>query len=477
MKESPLDHFKRIIKTTIACAAIGCACLCTAHAQTPPDPSVSPDLQEIVKLSSEQMSDNVITNYVKNSGKTYNLSADDIIYLKNQGVSQGVISFLLQTSSSAGNTAPQTAPPPPPDATASSGSGDNGAQVQQPDQGAPPTEAAPASPPVQANINYFQSQLTPYGNWVNVPGYGFCWEPVVDVNWRPYYDGGHWAYTDAGWYWQSDYPWGDIAFHYGRWAYVTMADDPAWVWIPGYDYAPSWVVWRHDDDDGYIGWGPLPPAAIFVDGGWTFHGARVGADFAFGLGDGFFAFVDYGHLFFDPHLYPLGYRHFIVPHDRLVGIYRHSVIENHYAFDHGRFINRGLDRDRMAVLTHHDIRPMAVADIRRQEEQRNAVIRGNDVRNFRPGITRPNAIAGNHGFDRNGSGGGRPGEETGHFDANSWTPDRPVNRLSPETTDKENGDHFGSPGNPGGNQKTQSTGNGSHGQTGSSNPKKKNNGN
>ncbi len=83
---------------------------------------------------------------------------------------------------------------------------------------APAPEAAvvPATP----TLEYFREQLTPYGQWVEVPGAGLCWQPAVAPGWRPYYDGGHWLHTDEGWYWQSDYPWGDISFHYGRWSYM-----------------------------------------------------------------------------------------------------------------------------------------------------------------------------------------------------------------------------------------------------------------
>ncbi len=244
----------------------------------------------------------------------------------------------------------------------------------------PVVEAAPA--PATPTLDYFQSQLAPYGNWVNLPGYGLCWQPVVDPGWRPYYDGGYWVYSDDGWYWQSDYPWGDIAFHYGRWAYTAAG----WVWVPGYDYAPAWVIWRHADDDGYVGWAPLPPGAVFVDGGWAFNGVRVGVDFDFGLGAGFFTFVGYDHF------WEHDYRHFVVPHDRLVVIYGHSVFENHYRMDHGRFVNEGLNRDHMAAFTHHDIRPMAAQDLRRHEEQRNVEIRHDDLHSYKPGNTPPNAM-------------------------------------------------------------------------------------
>ena len=42
------------------------------------------------------MGDDVILAYIKNSGASYNLSADDILYLNTQGVSKPVLSALLQ---------------------------------------------------------------------------------------------------------------------------------------------------------------------------------------------------------------------------------------------------------------------------------------------------------------------------------------------------------------------------------------------
>ncbi len=242
---------------------------------------------------------------------------------------------------------------------------------------APVAEAAPVVPPVPT-MDYFQSQLTPYGTWVNLPGYGMCWQPSVDPGWRPYYDGGSWQLTDAGWYWQSEYPWGDIAFHYGRWAYTAVG----WAWVPGYEYAPSWVVWRHADDAGALGWAPLPPGAIFVDGGWRYNGLVVGADFDFGLGPAYFTFVP------NDHFWDHDYRLWIVPRDRVDFYYHHSMIENHYRMDHGVYINVGIGRDRIAVLTHRDARDIRVVDhheIRRNEEMHHAEARRDDIRSFHPG--------------------------------------------------------------------------------------------
>ena len=242
-----------------------------------------------------------------------------------------------------------------------------------------PAPAAPAVP----TLDYFQGQLAPYGTWLTLPDYGLCWQPAVGPAWRPYYDGGSWTYTDAGWYWQSDYPWGDIAFHYGRWAYTVTG----WVWVPGYDYAPAWVVWRHADADGYLGWAPLVPGAVFINGGWRYHGVAVAADFDFGIGAGFFVFVDGGH-FWDH-----DFHRYVVPRDRLYYVYGRSSYENHYHYANGHYYNDGLGRDRMAILTHRDVRDIQarrVEDIRHEEEHRNAEVRRDDLHDFHAGA-RPDA--------------------------------------------------------------------------------------
>jgi hypothetical protein len=48
--------------------------------------------------------------------------------------------------------------------------------------------------------------------------------------------------------------WGWAPFHYGRW---FLHDDYGWLWVPGTEWAPAWVDWRHGD--GWVGWAPLPP--------------------------------------------------------------------------------------------------------------------------------------------------------------------------------------------------------------------------
>ncbi len=103
----------------------------------------------------------------------------------------------------------------------------------------------------------FQSDLMPYGEWIQ-SDYGQVWRPFgVSRYWRPY-QLGRWVWTDYGWYWESSEPFGWATYHYGRWQYD---DYYGWIWIPNNVWGPAWVEWRYNDD--YIGWAPLTPYATF----------------------------------------------------------------------------------------------------------------------------------------------------------------------------------------------------------------------
>ena len=115
------------------------------------------------------------------------------------------------------------------------------------------TSSVKAQPEFSASVNFntFYQQLSPYGQWLDVPRYGRVWS-YNEPGFRPYATNGQWEDTQDGWYWNSGYAWGAIPFHYGRWE-----QDPyyGWIWIPGYDYAPAWVVWSQAGD--CYGWAPL----------------------------------------------------------------------------------------------------------------------------------------------------------------------------------------------------------------------------
>jgi hypothetical protein len=111
-----------------------------------------------------------------------------------------------------------------------------------------------AAAQVSVNFQVFYDNLSPYGDWVYNPQYGYVWVPDVDYGFTPYSTDGYWAFTNAGWTWISDYSWGWAPFHYGRWMYDNYY---GWSWIPGSEWGPGWVSWRRSE--GYYGWAPIGP--------------------------------------------------------------------------------------------------------------------------------------------------------------------------------------------------------------------------
>ena len=148
--------------------------------------------------------------------------------------------------------------------------------------------ALPQATRADVSIDFFYNNLSG-GNWIEVEGYGYGWQPdmaVSDPNWRPYADG-YWAYTDYGWTWISYEDFGWATYHYGRWANLA---DYGWTWFPGsdLDWGPAWVSWRTGGD--YIGWAPLPPRGP----GIVYEGQPIGAtvDIEFDIGPDYYNFCD-----------------------------------------------------------------------------------------------------------------------------------------------------------------------------------------
>ena len=117
-------------------------------------------------------------------------------------------------------------------------------------------------------LTEFRPALDPYGVWVPHPTWGLVWVPkanVVGPQFVPYVTSGHWVLSEnSEWIWVSDFPFGWAVFHYGRWVSISGV---GWAWIPGARYAPAWVQWRIADPGyAYVGWGPLPPSWIWVNG-------------------------------------------------------------------------------------------------------------------------------------------------------------------------------------------------------------------
>jgi probable HAF family extracellular repeat protein len=158
-------------------------------------------------------------------------------------------------------------------------------------QGAVPLAQAqpPARPEAQSegtgdDYSVFYSQLSAEGDWVEAGDYGYVFCPRVahGSDWAPYRDG-HWVWTDRGWFWYSNEPFGWATYHYGRWVRI---EGQGWCWVPGNQWAPAWVSWRQSNE--YVGWAPLPPdAGLSVQvgiSGWS--------DSYYGIGPAAYSFIN-----------------------------------------------------------------------------------------------------------------------------------------------------------------------------------------
>jgi hypothetical protein len=147
----------------------------------------------------------------------------------------------------------------------------------------------PSETRTTASYGTFYRKLEPYGAWRETSDYGYVWQPRAaeeSRGWRPYTNG-HWVYTDAGWTWISDEPFGWATYHYGRWMRLRNV---GWVWVPGTEWAPAWVSWRTSNE--YVGWAPLPPEARFD----RRRGIRNWADSYYDIGPDQYSFVPGGEF-------------------------------------------------------------------------------------------------------------------------------------------------------------------------------------
>jgi Family of unknown function (DUF6600) len=203
------------------------------------------------------------------------------------------------------------------------------------------------------SVDYFYDNLSG-GNWIDVEGYGYGWQPdlaVNDSNWRPYADG-YWAYTDDGWTWISYEDFGWATYHYGRWANLS---DYGWVWFPGedLDWGPAWVSWRTGGD--YVGWAPLPPRGPGVVYGGRPIGPQV--DIEFDIGPEYYNFCEVRYIG-EPVL-----RNYIAPPVQNVTYINNTVNVTNITVQNNVVYNYGPNYE---VLSAHSARPIQRLNIERQ---------------------------------------------------------------------------------------------------------------
>jgi hypothetical protein len=320
-------------------------------------------VDEVLKLKAAGLGEDTIVAFVKGKNLNYDLSSDNVIALRDKGLSSAVVNAMLTSGPDSAATATLPA----------------AAAVQQPPTsptypvfpGQPVPQTAPAvlqpvpgpPPALSADAAAYSQELSPYGRWILAEDSRWYWQPTVAVatpTWRPYWDNGHWVYSEQGWYWASDYPWGGIAFHYGRW---HLHPRHGWVWLPDRTWGPAWVVWRSGGD--YCGWAPLPPGAIFdtVAGGFIFRGRHVEVGFDFGLDWHHFGFCLVKDMGERP---VLRFRSAV----EIQTVFRQTAILNRYAVErpgHGpvRIINRGIEPGHVASARGHAVETVKIREVQK----------------------------------------------------------------------------------------------------------------
>jgi hypothetical protein len=211
-------NFQRLPLTVITLAALALAAgkavaqdstTTTATAVQPAaasqaTPQLSYGVPEVLQLSQAKVGDSVIVNYIQNSGNNYGLNAAQIIYLRQQGVSDTVINTMLNQRSQSAQTTP----------TATASSSDNSAAYSsQTSTGtAQPTVTYVQTVPTSTVYVVPDTQTYYYNNWLysrpyyyfgNYPSYGYYWpSPAVSVSFGW---GGYWGGYRGGWHVDRDH--------------------------------------------------------------------------------------------------------------------------------------------------------------------------------------------------------------------------------------------------------------------------------
>ncbi len=226
-------------------------------------------------------------------------------------------------------------------------------------------QSAPGTP---GDITYqtFYDELSPFGTWIDYPGYGHVWNPRLADGFRPYATNGYWNYSNEGWAWASNYSWGWAPFHYGRWIYDDMY---GWLWVPGYDWSPAWVTWGYVDD--YYAWAPLMPDV------------NVGIGFGSWRPHGF-----YWNVCSRDHIYDRDIEHVIQRPENVRNITnRISIINNFNTTNiHKLYYSKGPELGDVQKYTNHKIEPVSIKEVNHIKDAKHE---GNELRVYRPAVKNP----------------------------------------------------------------------------------------
>lgn len=216
------------------------------------------------------------------------------------------------------------------------------------------------------SYSIFYTKLEPYGDWIETRDYGYVYRPreATSSHWRPYTNG-HWVYTDAGWTWISDEPFGWATYHYGRW---TRLRGVGWIWVPGDEWAPAWVSWRKGGE--FVGWAPLPPEARFD----RRRGIQNWSDSYYDVGPDQYVFVP-TQQFGDQRI-----ERAILPEQRSLTIVNQTTNVTNITYNNATIVNQGPSYDEVRSQTREPISQLRLdRQLTMQTDNPRSVVRGGAV--------------------------------------------------------------------------------------------------
>lgn len=184
--QSPLPLIAAAVALAIAAGTVS-----AQDNASPVAPQLAYGVSQVVQLSKANIGEDTIVTYVQNSGNSYGLDADQIVYLKQQGVSANVINAMINQRNRPVASAPV--------ATAT----DSQASYTAPASTANYVQTAPASVPTSTvyvmpdtqTYDYYSYYYHPYYPYYPYNYYGW---PAVSLSfgWGGRWGGGY----NGGWH-------------------------------------------------------------------------------------------------------------------------------------------------------------------------------------------------------------------------------------------------------------------------------------
>jgi hypothetical protein len=184
----------------------------------PPQPAVNANtaatvtlpygVDDVLKLSHAQVSEDIIVNYIQNSGIAYNLQPKELVYLKEQGVSDRVVNAMLDERKrviAEAAAAAQAAPLPAPAPAQTSDTISTASYAPTYTQA--PTEVQPAPStvyviPSQPAYSYYPTPY--YGYYGGYYGGPYYYGPSIAVGFafgsHSCWNGGHGSWHGSSWH-------------------------------------------------------------------------------------------------------------------------------------------------------------------------------------------------------------------------------------------------------------------------------------